>query len=51
MEKIWCGAKSNALKRAHTIFAQDSHSNVILYSRADILRQEEAEEIKKFSGK
>jgi hypothetical protein len=36
------------LKGANTVFAQDSQSNAILYSRADILRKEEAHEIKKF---
>lgn len=48
MEKIWCGAKGKTLKGANTVFAQDSQSNAILYSRADILRKEEAHEIKKF---
>lgn len=48
MEKIWCGAKGKTMKGANTIFAQDSQSNVILYTRADILRKEEAQEIKKF---
>jgi len=50
MEQIWCGTRGKTLKGANTIFAQDSHSNVILYTRADILRQEEAQEIKKFVG-
>jgi len=36
------------MKGANTIFAQDSESNVILYTRADILRKEEANEIKLF---
>jgi hypothetical protein len=48
MEKVWCGAKGKAMKGANTVFVQDSASNVILYTRADILRGEEAEEIKKF---
>jgi len=48
MEKVWCGARSKAMKGANTIFAQDSESNVILYTRADILRKEEANEIKLF---
>ncbi len=48
MEKIWCGSKGKALKGANTIFAQDSQSNAILYTRSDILRNEEAAEIKKF---
>lgn len=48
MEKIWCGAKGKTLKGATTIFAQNSKSASIIYTRADILRQEEAQEIKKF---
>ena len=50
MEKVWCGAKGKALKGANTIFAQDSQSNLILYTRADILRNEESNEIKKFAS-
>ena len=48
MEKVWCGARGKTMKGAHTVFAQDSQSNVILYTRADILRKEESEEIKRF---
>jgi transposase len=48
MEKIWCGSRGKAMKAANTIFAQDNQSNVILYTRTDILRKEEAQEIKKF---
>lgn len=48
MEKVWCGSRGKAMKGACTIFAQDSHSNVIVYTRADILRKEEASEIKRF---
>jgi transposase len=48
MEKIWCGAKGKTMKGANTIFASDSQSNVILYTRADILRREEVQEVKKF---
>lgn len=48
MEKVWCGAKGKTMKGANTIFAQDSQSNAILYTRADILRKEEATEINKF---
>jgi transposase len=48
MEKVWCGSRGKAIKGASTIFAQDAQSNVILYSRADILRKEEALEIKRF---
>jgi hypothetical protein len=48
MEKVWCGDQSKAMKGANTIFAQDSESNAILYTRADILRKDEATEILKF---
>lgn len=48
MEKVWVGAKHQAMKGAHTLFAQDSQSNVILYTKADILRANEAKEIKHF---
>jgi len=48
MEKVWCGARGKAMKGANTVFAQDGSSNVILYTRADILRKEESEEIKRF---
>ena len=48
MEKVWCGARGKTMKGANTVFVQDSQSNAILYTRADILRNEEANEIKKF---
>ncbi len=48
MEKVWCGAKGKAMKGANSVLAQDSLSNAILYTRADILRSEECEEVKKF---
>ena len=48
MERVWCGSKGKTIKGANTVFAQDSESNVILYTRADILRKEESEEIKNF---
>jgi transposase len=48
MENIWCGSKGKTMKGANTIIASDSQSNAILYTRADILRREEAEEVKKF---
>ena len=48
MEKAWCGARGKVMKGANTVFAQDGESNVIMYTRADILRREEAAEIKKF---
>lgn len=48
MEKVWCGTKNKAMKGANTVFVQDSQSNLILYTRADILRSEESSEILKF---
>ena len=48
MEKVWCGAKHQVLKGANTVFAQDSESNAILYTRADILRKDETKEVQNF---
>lgn len=48
LEKLWCGARGKAMKAANTVFAQDADSNAIVYTRADILRSEESEEVKKF---
>ena len=48
MEKIWCGSKGKTMKGANTIIASDSKSNAVLYTRADILRREESQEVKKF---
>ncbi len=50
MEKIWCGAKSKTMKGATTVIVQDAESNAVLYIRADILRKEEAQEVKKFTS-
>jgi transposase len=48
MEKVWAGARGKAVKGANTLLAQDAASNVILYTRADILRKDEAREIQHF---
>ena len=48
MEKVWCGARNRTMKGANTLFAQDSASNVILYTKADILRKDESSEILNF---
>ena len=48
MEKVWAGAKHKTMKGADTVIAQDAKSNMILYTRADILRKEEADEVMKF---
>jgi len=48
MEKVWCGSRGKAMKGANTLFAQDGQSNVIIYTRADILHKNETEEILHF---
>ena len=48
LEKVWVGAKHKTMKGADTVIAQDAKSNMILYTRADILRKEEADEVLKF---
>jgi len=48
MEKVWCGAKNKTMKGADTVIAQDAQSNMILYTRADILRREESQEVLRF---
>jgi len=48
MENVWCGSRGKTMKGANTVFAQDAESNAIMYSRADILRTEEAQEVKRF---
>ncbi len=48
MQKVWCGARGKTMKGANTVFAQDSKSNSIIYTRADILHDEEPDEVKKF---
>jgi hypothetical protein len=48
MEKVWCGSRGKSLKGANTFLAQDGQSDVILYTKADILRKNETKEIKNF---
>lgn len=48
MEKVWAGAKNKTMKGADTVIVQDAQTNMILYTRADILRKEESEEVMKF---
>jgi transposase len=48
MEKVWCGARGKTLKGANTVFAQDAQSCAVIYTRSDILRKEEADEVNKF---
>jgi hypothetical protein len=47
-EKLWAGARGKAIKGANTLLAQEAVSHVILYTRADILRKDEAREIQHF---
>lgn len=47
MEKVWRGSRGKTMKWANTVFVQDSKSNTILYTRADILRNKEAKEVEK----
>lgn len=48
MEHVWCGARGKAMKGANTLLAQDSQSNAILYTHADILRKDEPSAIQAF---
>jgi len=48
MEHVWCGARGKAMKGANTLLAQDSQSNTVLYTHADILRKDEPTAIKEF---
>ncbi len=48
MEQVWCGAKNKTMKGADTAIAQDAQSNLILYTKADILRREEPQEVLNF---
>lgn len=48
MEQVWCGAKNKTMKGADTVIAQDAQSNLILYTKADILRREESQEVLNF---
>jgi len=48
MEKVWCGARGKTLKGANTVFAQDSNSCAVMYTRSDILRKDEADEVNRF---
>lgn len=48
MERVWCGSRGKAMKGANTFFAQDGTSDSLLYSQADIKREEASDEIKSF---
>jgi len=44
MEKVWCGSRGKTLKGANVLLAQDGSRSVILYTKADVLRKNEAQE-------
>ena len=48
LEKHWAGAKGKALKGALTLFAQDAESKLILYTAADIQREEADDQVLEF---
>ena len=48
MEKVWCGARNKAMKGTNTFFAQDAETNALLYSNADVMRKDGAQEILRF---
>jgi hypothetical protein len=45
LEKHWSGTRGRAMKGALTLFAQDAESKLILYTAADIKRQEAADQV------
>jgi len=48
LEKHWAGAKGKVLKGALTLFAQDAESKLILYTAADIQREEADDQVLEF---
>ena len=46
--KVWCGSRGKTLKGANVFLAPDGNSDVILYTKADILRKNETQEINTF---
>jgi len=48
LEKHWAGAKGKVLKGALTLFAQDADSKLILYTAADIQREEADDQVLEF---
>jgi transposase len=49
MEKVWCGARSKAMKGANTFFAQDADTRAVVYANADVLRKDGAQEVLNFA--
>lgn len=48
LEKHWAGARGKAMKGALTLFAQDAESKLLLYTPADIRREEADDQILAF---
>ncbi len=48
LSKVWCGSRGKTLKGANVLLAQDGNSDVILYTKADVLIKKETQEINKF---
>jgi len=48
LEEHWAGARSRRMKGALTLFAQDAESKLILYTAADILREEANDQVLSF---
>jgi len=48
LEEHWAGARGKRMKGALTLFAQDADSRLILYTAADILRQEADDQVLAF---
>jgi transposase len=45
LQKHWAGAKGKRMKGALTLFAQDASSKLILYTAADIMKEEANEQV------
>lgn len=48
LQKHWAGARNKRMKGALTLFAQDAQSKLILYTAADIQRQEADDQVFEF---
>lgn len=48
LEKHWAGARGKVMKGALTLFAQDAGSKLMLYTAADILREEADDQVMEF---
>ncbi|MFQ5382361.1 MAG: transposase [Dehalococcoidia bacterium] len=48
LEKHWAGARGKTMKSALTLFGQDAESKLILYTAADILRDEADDQVLSF---